>query len=179
MIQIRQQVFETNSSSTHSIVIQKKRRPVKPNDLPHHSDYASCDQNGLVTIHEDNYFGCGWEVLDCWIDRLAYAIADLDDVKREELVSDLSEQYNIHVKIGYKDAYWIEEGKYPDYGDVDHQSQGTLQEMLSDIGIKAIDFVFDDRFIVVLDNDNCDDERYNAYVAKLDVEEEYPKDRFW
>lgn len=178
MIQIRQGVFETNSSSTHSIVVQKKRKPTLPHYLDRHGGFASYE-DGVVTINEDNDFGWGWDVLDCWLDRLAYALADLEGEQRKELIAVLAEHYGIQVAHGYRDEYWPKKGKCPDYGYVDHQSYGTLQKMLSASGISAIDFIFDDRYIVILDNDNCDNDCYNAYIAKLDVEEEYRKHRWW
>ena len=75
MVQYREGVFETNSSSSHSIIIKK---PLST--LVYESNkktVCSCgfiDRENKLHIHESD-FSWGFSVLYHWIDRFAYALA--------------------------------------------------------------------------------------------------------
>lgn len=129
--QIRKSVFETNSSSTHSIAISKKP----------------------VTIGKSIHFGIGefgWEN-DCvdTADYLYTAILEQDD--RDDLLDRLKEMLDNH-SIEYKfeePKYWIADDgdKYLDEGYVDHAG-GTrefIDAVLSD----------DDMLMRCLFGDSC------------------------
>ena len=75
MIQIRQNIFETNSSSTHSIVVSKEN-PIPGTPNIYGASYATYE-DGVLRLSEDNSFGWGWEVLSEWLDKFAYAVAEL------------------------------------------------------------------------------------------------------
>ena len=72
MKQIRKNVFETNSSSTHSIVISKKNHKLQNKDL-----YSS------IWRHDDRYeyeFGReAYRLVNKWDEKLAYAYLALKD----------------------------------------------------------------------------------------------------
>lgn len=176
MFQIRENVFETNSSSSHSIVVARApKSPAIENVGP--NGYASYE-NGVLRLNEDNNFGWGWEVLTDWLDKFAYAVADLQ--YRERVLEDLLEKVKDRLGCSYiiipRRILWNDPSKTePDYGYVDHQSCGTLLDFLEETGVDILDFIFDERYAVILDNDNNYGEYHDAFIAKLDVDEYWAK----
>ena len=173
MIQIRQGVFETNSSSTHSIVVQKKRAPVvRPRS--DHGEFAVYDGETL-TLTSENYFGWGWGVLTSWLDRFAYTMAEFGSIpsSAKEILSKVKERLGCKIEYGECSRWWSDNKMIPDFGDIDHQSKGILFRFLSEEGIDPVDFIFDDKYIVIIDNDNNDMDAYNAFIAKLEVQKEF------
>lgn len=172
MIQIRQSVFETNSSSSHSIVVQKDSS-VKPTGT--HSDFAEFE-DGILTLHQGNGFHWGWDVLTNWLDRFAYTMAEFGE--DENTAQDILERVKKYIDadatiIFTHEPWWANGEEVPDFGSIDHQSQGTLMHFLSEKGIDELDFIFDDRYIVIIDNDNNYGDRRVEFISKLDVEDEY------
>ena len=91
MRQIRNGVFETNSSSTHSICISKE--PVKDENVPTY-----------LNIRTDKDFG--WET-DCYNspeEKAAYLCSVMEwcelDAEKEEFLNKLKNEF--HIKISYK-----------------------------------------------------------------------------
>ena len=91
MRQIRNGVFETNSSSTHSFCISKE--PVKDKNVPTY-----------LNIRTDKDFG--WET-DCYNspeEKAAYLCAVMEwcelDAEKEEFLNKLKNEF--HIKISYK-----------------------------------------------------------------------------
>ena len=175
MIQIRQSVFETNSSSSHSIVVRNESEQLfRFADNEIYSDFASYDGTTL-TLTGGNYFGWGWDILTNWLDRFAYAIASFsgDDGTIERIISQVKDRLGCEIEIGTHNPWWSDAKTVPDYGTVDHQSSDVLIYTLSGEGIDPVDFIFDDRYIVIIDNDNNDSDTHDAFVAKLNVKKEY------
>ena len=149
MIQIRPGVFETNSSSSHSIVLMKKSSPREMID----PDWR-LDKDGMITFWE-NELGFGrspFELLINWYDRLRYAIANTwgDEKKLDEL----RELCRKHIK-GFRDfklPKFRRTGKF-DTGYIDHESMGVLDNALARYHATMEDFLFDDRFVVSVDGD--------------------------
>ena len=71
MLKIRKNVFETNSSSTHSLVVSNKERSY---------DYELPVENGVLTIPFGE-FGWGPDILVDPIDKLSYLITDRINIK--------------------------------------------------------------------------------------------------
>lgn len=146
MIQIRPGVFETNSSSSHAIVVKKTAASTfDPND------YHARDGEIIFYPH-DLEFGWGFDILSTWYERLCYAIASLQD--EQDMIETMQDACRKKFK---KDIRFSFERNYhggTDYGYIDHQSQGLLQHFLADRNISIEDFIFNDRYIVVIDNDN-------------------------
>ena len=165
MLQVRKNVFETNSSSTHSLVISKKDR-----------DYDYClpiedDGTLVVTFGE---FGWGPEVLAQPIEKLTYLVTDRcnlyglseedphegeelqEFIKSDEAIQEIIEV----VKSCCPDVQDIRFelcDSWNPFGYVDHQSQGTSCE--SDLSIEEI--IFSNKVIILIDNDNsCNFEEY-------------------
>ena len=161
MRQIRHGVFETNSSSTHSVTVRQKGL-----------------QSNYMKIHSDGYIHTelgefGWEIesYDGQEDKLSYLVtmlaeknggADIwwrSDKTRQELVQDLMKTKDfkrISKEIG---TYAKCEGVIidPSSGYIDHQSHeeyATVQEFLNDYRIDAVEFVFGRGVVLHTDNDN-------------------------
>ncbi len=165
MIQIRKNVFETNSSSTHSLVISKE---------DHAYDYhlpVEDDGTLVITFGE---FGWGPEILAAPIEKLSYLITDRcglynisDDessdqesikevVMESEAVRDIVETV-MRCCPEVKDVVFELNDSWNPFGYIDHQSQGTSYE--EDLSIE--DIIFSNKVIIMIDNDNsCHYEEY-------------------
>lgn len=117
MINIRKGIFETNSSSMHSLVL------LKQSDEENYFKASYLDPDGRLYIydHELNFGRSPFEVLYTFVDKLRYAIAYFGEKRFSEL-EDLAKKY-IPSCQGIK--------LYPrdDYGYVDHQSWGLLDKV--------------------------------------------------
>ena len=130
-IQIRKGVFETNSSSMHSITLADKdgvmeRIPLDDDEITLSVDCAYDFQWGLETYTNA-------------MAKIAYCVAD--EVNPEMLEAALKEQ------TGAKVIHYFGEGS------IDHESYGTARE-----GLKTIEairlFIFNPNSELVIDNDN-------------------------
>lgn len=133
MINIRNSVFETNSSSSHSLVFSKKNRGYSY-DLP-------VDENGVLVIPYGE-FGWGPDILKTPIEKLSYLITDhggIDDDIIEMIKTKCPKVKEVETEP--VDSYWPE-------GYVDHESVGTSR------GVSPEELVFNNSIIVIIDNDN-------------------------
>ena len=174
MLQIRKSVFETNSSSTHSIVVETGKK-IQGTSREFMTPYARYE-NGILKLSEDNSFGWGWEVLTDWTDKFAYAVAELrfrtDEL--EDLLNKVKEHLMCAEIIIPERTLWNNPKQTePDYGYIDHQSQGTLLDFMAQTGTSVIEFIFNDRYAVVLDNDNNDGDCYHEFITEYELED-YP-----
>lgn len=160
MKQIRRSVFETNSSSTHSVTIRHKG--LAQNIMKVHSD-------GFIHTELGEF---GWEVVNYrdQEDRLSYLVTMLaekngvntwwkDDRSLKDLVKELmktpdfkrvSEEVGDHANCR---GVIID----PSQGYIDHQSHedySTLQDFLDDYKTDIVEFVFGRGNVVHTDNDN-------------------------
>lgn len=142
MLQIRKGVFETNSSSSHAIVVGKKDSMASLEDAK-----WRLDDNGMIEFYEgDLEFGWGFDILINWYDRLRYAVASCADMCDDDTLDRISSLCEKRIP-GCK-GLDLSEVK----GVIDHQSMGLFQEALSKISLE--DFIFNDRYAVIIDNDN-------------------------
>ena len=175
MKQIRNKVFETNSSSTHSVSVSYKN-----------SNYYSEDCLEIFIDYDDNKvhvefgeFGWEWASYDTPYEKLQYIITMLAETEGRN-ISAVDELFETE---GFKlindavadycncDGSWIDsemnmncyewDGKkhfYLDHdGYIDHQSHegyGSVQDFLDDYGVDVQKFIFDDGVCVITDNDN-------------------------
>lgn len=169
MKQIRRNVFETNSSSSHAISFSKSK---------HEVDYTQLvpDFNGVIHSWFDE-FGWGYygfedtntaqvklsylitqicETNDCprpWccekyeLQEAAEAVMETDDFKmlEKDIVSTLKEHGIPAEKI-------IVEANQEGY--VDHQSVTGIKNVLPDECSTYSDFIFDKGYDLIIDNDN-------------------------
>jgi hypothetical protein len=184
MLQIRKNVFETNSSSTHSLVISKKDRGYDYNTLP--------VVDGVLTIPFGE-FGWGPKLLKYPIEKLSYLITDrnaihLDwdkDYEWEEVEKMIDEDKNIQEIISViknccpevQEVKFEQGDSYNPIGYVDHQSIGTSYE--KDLSIE--DIIFSNKVIIMIDNDNSYhyedyfEDTWEGTPAKADVEDLFRK----
>lgn len=169
MLQIRKNVFETNSSSTHSLVISNKERSY---------DYTLPVEDGVLTIPFGE-FGWGPDILSTPIEKLSYLITDRidlydipEDIKDDEdavqaLIMESEPIREIVDAIKYccseieEVRFEIGDSWYP-FGYVDHQSCGTSRED----GLSIEEIVFSNKVIIMISNDNGD--YYEDYFTSWD-----------
>lgn len=160
MKQIRNSVFETNSSSSHSICVSTKKGLGWDNKLP-------VDQDGTLHIPFGE-FGWGPEILSTPVEKISYYCTDHvghlrnycygDDKKPwEDLIYEFKNKPEIQelIKIikencpDVKDVMFISSDSYDPFGYVDHDSSGTSY------GVKDLrDYIFNNSVYVIIDNDN-------------------------
>lgn len=157
MIQVRKNVFETNSSSTHSLVISNKERAY---------NYSLPIERGVLTIPFGE-FGWGPELLVEPIEKLSYLITDRidiydipEEIKNDEdaiqaLIMESEPIREIIEAIKYccpeieEVHFELGDSWYP-FGYVDHQSCGTSREH----GLSIEEIVFSNKVIIMISNDN-------------------------
>lgn len=157
MKNIRTAVFETNSSSMHSLAICGKDEISRPGQL-----------RGYF-----GEYGWGYETLDTCDERLSYVLTALAQLSK-------ANEY----KLGMQEAcqrletfeyfQWLNEMvkdytgnvidmDYENGGWIDHQSfEGNFPDPLADFystektdfQTKMRDFIFNDKYTVIIDNDN-------------------------
>ena len=170
MINYRNGLFETNSSSSHSLVVSNKDMGFNYN-LP-------VDDSGTLKI-QFNEYSWGPDILKTPYDKICYWVTDhlcqirvtnvsgdIDwrsvqkelkdnlDIKRLVSVIKNSCPYVKNIEFNF-DAYCV-------FGIIDHESVGTTSCIYSESDIK--DFIFGNNNIVIIDNDN------NNYFDKCDIE---------
>ena len=162
MKNIRTAVFETNSSSMHSLAIRVKDEINRPGQL-----------RGYF-----GEYGWGYETLNTCDEKLSYvltALASLSEADECKLgmqeacqrleafeyfqwLNEMVKDYTGNViDIDYEGGGW-----YP-FGYIDHQSfEGNFPDPLADFystektdfQTKMRDFIFNDKYTVIIDNDN-------------------------
>lgn len=163
MKSIRRSVFETNSSSTHSVSISKGDL-IKPNIANLDELNVSFGEYGW---EYEEY--CYWEnklsyLLTMVLETEAYGIETSKDTWIEEfkeldgyklLDETIYSVLEAHISLEH---YRERDEKYKcDLGYIDHQScedYGSLSGFLEYNGISAYDFIFNDGVYVITDNDN-------------------------
>lgn len=76
-VQIRNNMFETNSSSAHAMLIMKKRQTMTTQEIRDEFFLDSSWQKNNILILDsfDNIFGRGFDVLSTFREKLSYALA--------------------------------------------------------------------------------------------------------
>jgi hypothetical protein len=177
MKKIRYGVFETNSSSTHSLSIMSSNR-LNEDNLDYFVD--ECDLKIHIDLEDCEF---GWEIKDYTmaIDKLRYAIMMVIETECKDCksVSDVMETSGFNeiedliiskVK-GCKgieiENHGIERSEYEDYdgnkkhylkhnGYIDHQSVQPMKNILDFYGVSLEDFIFNMNIVLHTDNDNHD-----------------------
>jgi hypothetical protein len=150
MRQIRQGVFETNSSSTHSVTIYGSDKYVCPKYIP--------------PIEFGEY---GWEqnLYTDYTDKLSYVITMLatkNDINTFEDFLKLKEfrwlKEAIESHCGQVLEVRPQNSDWSSLGHVDHQSDEVLDDFLVpdelEFKVKVLDFVFNEKYAFETDNDN-------------------------
>ena len=152
MITIRKGVFETNSSSTHSIVIA--REGTQPSDE--------------IEFRIGEY---GWENRELWgpNEKASYIYTLACDALCRDVADDFAKllsPFGINCKFTLKPVF---ENGYLRNGYVDHADDGIdlVNDCLSD-GSLLLDLIFNDKSNVVTGNDN--NEYKESYYVTPDCE---------
>lgn len=131
---VRKSVFETNSSSSHSITIAAGE--FVPDTLP--------VIDGKVTIYPGKF---GWEIEDYYDARTkaSYAMVDArGDAAREQMLRDVISKECGGAEVVFSD---------PDEGYIDHQSRGTADRAFGSYETLR-QFIFNPASNLHTDNDN-------------------------
>ena len=137
MIKVRRNVFETNSSSMHSLsVIGSDRMTTLEN------------KDGVVVVSYGE-FGWGYDSLTTPTEKLSYLITQYSE--DEDILETIKEA--VFDYTGLKMVIYESKTDYWEKGYIDHQSQGMISEYITDKQ-SIIDIVFNDKNVIVIDNDN-------------------------
>lgn len=173
--QIRRGVFETNSSSTHSVSVSRTNTQYYDSNVLN-AFIDECDNKVHVKFGE-----FGWEIRNYYLptDKLQYIVTMLAETEGNN-ISSVEELFETD---GFKlindaiadychcDGIWIDEdiklesyewnGRVLSYiehnGYIDHQScegYNSVQDFLDYYGLDATQFIFDTGVTVHTDNDN-------------------------
>ena len=146
----REGVFETNSSSSHSISIASSNKvhpTVLRNSLARiNKPLALLNTLGVIdgkVVIEEGEFGWGYSTHSDALTKASYCLTDSrDNQYRKEMLKRVIEQHcNCVVEFGTTVGY------------VDHQSYGTSADAFTSDEMLR-DFIFNPYSILTLDNDN-------------------------
>lgn len=188
LFKIRKNVFETNSSSMHSISVCNEEDMSKPY-MPRHEDELLSVKELLLedgrfdlTYLYDIYgYGNGPEILDTLPEKLGYAVAeylydtDIAGGKADKEIAFLLEAIGLTEVTGFKFAereLWFDTDrrKIPYIPEINSNASGVLRDFVHSLskkyGISNTEalhlFLFDDRYNVILVNDTYTDEDIKA-----------------
>ena len=143
---IRKGVFETNSSSTHSIVISP--------ETPHMYDTIHPDGNGEIWLNGGE-FGWNWERFDDAKTKANYCAVDQfgNEVNMQMLMDVLKEHTGAkEIMFNFTTNWDVDE---LNHSYVDHQSYGTSSKAFESKR-KLKNFIFNPYSILFTGNDNSD-----------------------
>lgn len=146
MLNIRRGTFETNSSSTHAMIIASD--PVAP---------------GMAVYFGIGEYGWDHDKLTYPDEKASYLYTGACDYYGRDMrgeIRGLLEPYGVQCLFGHPRFKTFDDGsQYLDNGYVDHCSelQEFLEAVLTDPD-RLIRYLFSDDSFVVLTNDNCDDD---------------------
>lgn len=159
MKKIRNEVFETNSSSMHSICIVKNKTEDRytPKEIV---DGVWVFGDGSVELSYDECsFGREpFEILCNLFRKTLYAFASFGAERSDEITRIFVKAYNEAAdKVGEDHMReFCFDTDYDDevyYGDIDHQSRGLLQRFLDNNKISLEEFLLNPKYVVVIDGD--------------------------
>lgn len=144
--QVRRNVFETNSSSMHSLSIAKEGV----------TEYLHVDEYTNKVITEFGNFGWGYDEYNDPETKLSYLVTmvgesrnchsieevyETNDFKKiNDVVSERCECNGIEIKNNY--------------GYIDHQSIDTIDNLMKEYDCTIEEFIFDNGITLVIDNDD-------------------------
>lgn len=169
---IRQSIFETNSSSMHTIVVTKEHRKYTQEEIDRSFHFFNKKENKYLCIYDKDditYERYPFRILDNFLEKTLYYIALLS-TQNDMDKPDLKEVYEIIRKYlpGFKGFKFPK--SYPTYepyyGIIDHQSIDTLPEFLKNNNISLEDFLTDTRYIIFIDGDEY---RYVKTLLELNL----------
>ena len=166
LIKRRSNVFETNSSSMHSVSYSPSSSSTMNLEEIRSKIALSSDQK--VIYGSFGEFGWGYDVLSSFGEKLEYVLTSIryhdnsaqdeqpETVKESKYFKWLSEllEQVIGCTLDLKEG---RRGETVDIGYIDHQSTDTLDEYFQDettFKTKMIPLLFDNNCTIIIDNDN-------------------------
>lgn len=177
-IKIRKGVFETNSSSMHSLVVKKENEYYTQEEM---TERMYLDDNGVWEIwdNDDLYFGrTPFQCLGDFCEKVKYAIASLcgynDDAREtfDDIVKLVHEICPACTDIILSSNYRLLDETY--YGHVD---KDILSDFLAKENITLKEFLSNKKYIVVVDGDeSCiyQSMKRCGMINTDNIEKEYP-----
>lgn len=158
MLKIRKGMFETNSSSTHTIIVTDQ----------------NCEPGAIVDFRIGE-FGWKFERLDTVDEKASYLYTAACIYYKRDVYQDL---YEILSKYGVKcsctlPARFSNEDDWLDNGYIDHGYCGDLPEFVRCMmthNKALIRYLFSPESFVVTGNDNCYEKEEKWYDKQLDVD---------
>ena len=169
MVKIRNGMFETNSSSTHTIIVTDSKT-----------------EPGLFVDFSIGEFGWEFRKISSITEKASYLYTLACEQLGRDVYQDL---YEILIKYGVKCTCFVpakfvksswSEGEYLDNGYVDHCYEDDAKDFVERMlhHEKAlIKYLFSDESFVVTGNDNCDEDQYEWMQEQTDVD--YPHKTYY
>lgn len=180
LYKVRKNVFETNSSSMHSIAVAYQDSLEEPYVPNHDKEFEMVKsilrRDGridLTYLADSGDYGWGPDVLVSFADKLGYAMAsfvsnlDLADGEAGPDIEFVVEAIGLPEVTGFRFPYgdaWYEHSdrKVPVLPEIDHQSADMLKDYIQHIMAENSmyekdalhSFLFDSRYVVLILNDN-------------------------
>lgn len=166
MFTIRKNVFETNSSSMHSVSYSPKKDNAQLDLAKLKEEY-----NGKTIVGTFGEYGWGYDLLCSLEEKLSYVLTSIryfDDVIDEDSVNVLDafkeNKYFkwlaeiFHEYLGCELDVELKADEYYKMGYVDHQSTDTLNGYIHDnedqFKMSMMQLLLDDSYTIIIDNDN-------------------------
>lgn len=169
---VRSNVFETNSSSMHSIAVSHREGKYTEEEIKESFKwYAKRNKdesapleikfsNDWMKHNRDLDFGrAPFDLLYTYCDKLRYYIASQKYIWTDEDYANFIEELKeLHPFI--KSISFDKNSSYPkyddtqyDYGSVDHESSSVLFNFLTEKGLSIEDFLKDKSYVIIVDGD--------------------------
>jgi hypothetical protein len=176
MKQIRRGVFETNSSSSHSISIRKLNMYYTLEEI-NEGIYLSRDGKLSFWDSSLSFDRSPFEPLTKFFDKIRYAMASFDNEedKIKEIESIMYENIIGLKSIEYPtETDWETDEEKISHGYIDHQSIGVLQSMLHNYNFTLREFLLNKKYVVFIDGDeyNIKEKLFDSGLINKDDFEE-------
>lgn len=158
-MKVRSQVFETNSSSSHSLVLSETITEMIEPPIP-----ESAVKAGVYEIYPNDF---GWEI-ESYTDvqnKASYLYADAcmgesgdydpnDQITRTEndKLKMIEEAFRRHAGVNV--IFQKGHHDYDTFGSIDHQSVGLCSDVWDEGVNGVIRFLFSQKSVLITDNDN-------------------------
>ena len=156
MLQIRHGVFETNSSSSHSISVRKINEITTPEEIAEEFKWR-LGKDGVLILwgHYLEFDRSPFMPLTSFFDKIRFAIASYNT--HPDAIDDIKNIMFKHIpglkSIEFDTKWGYEDEKVPDYGYIDHQSIGVLQGFLATHNVPLEEFLLNKKYVVFVDGD--------------------------
>ena len=150
MYQIRQGVFETNSSSAHSLIIKKTGVVITPDNFDTEARTWIGKEDTIRYWDSELEFGRSpFNILSRLDQKLAYVTAAFEE-QRDRIIAEVMKRLPNIKGVRFPKDWETDE---PVYGWIDHQSLYMLPYAVQKEEIDPVDLILDTRYIIVIDGD--------------------------